>query len=326
MNHIHVGFKQELTPDFKLPAELAAGAPVPAPAVAGVVAPGVAGAAPVAPVAAAGDPKRASGLFAVPEPAKLASAEAGKAGADSGLFLRAVAAEQPRAVAAAPAVPADAGAPAAVDLSAVDAGYPGDDAPKDQIAAWMAKQAQAARAAAATARDGRTGRIGAAEPQPRRRRLGRLLPDAPVDLEPGRDVRLRRRPRQATGLVPRHRRTRQRTTRRTQPVDHRPRPVRRMDRRRRTPRRAIPRPLPTPTRRSQPAAQQHTPNTHPSSPRCPLLRSMAAAAASMPQPRRCCRMRTSSCRRAPARTCRRVSSTRVWSRSWRSWPRTTRSD
>ena len=79
----------------------------------------------------------------MPEPAKLASAEAGKAGADSGLFLRAVAAEQPRAVAAAPAVPADAGAPAAVDLSAVDAGYPGDDAPKEQIAAWMAKQAQA---------------------------------------------------------------------------------------------------------------------------------------------------------------------------------------
>ncbi len=30
MNHIHVGFKQELTPDFKLPAELSAGAPAPA--------------------------------------------------------------------------------------------------------------------------------------------------------------------------------------------------------------------------------------------------------------------------------------------------------
>ncbi len=73
--------------------------------------------------------------------------------------------------------------------------------------------------------------------------------------------RLRRRPREAGRLVPRHRRTRQGATRQPRPIDHRPQPVRRMDRRRRTPRRAIPRPLPTQARRSQRTARQRTQDT-----------------------------------------------------------------
>jgi cell wall-associated NlpC family hydrolase len=132
-NHIHVGFDTQIAPDWKPPAELAAGAPA-APA-----APEVARLAPVAP---APDPKRASGLFAAAAPAELAGAEPGKPGGDSQLFLQAV---KPAEPAAAPAAPADAAAPAAAAAEpavAADADYPGDDAPKQQIAAWMASEAK----------------------------------------------------------------------------------------------------------------------------------------------------------------------------------------
>ena len=139
-NHIHVGFKQEITPAFKLPAELAAGAQQPAAVAAAPAGAAPAAAAPEAVVAAPVDPKKASGLFgALPEPAKVASA-AGEQAGDSKLFLQAVQAEQqPAPAAPAAAVPAD---PAAPDLSGVAGAYPGDDAPKEQIAAWMAKQAE----------------------------------------------------------------------------------------------------------------------------------------------------------------------------------------
>ena len=105
-------------------------------------APELAGAPAAAPpVAAAPDPKKESGLFAaVAQPAQVASAapDPGKPG-DSQLFLNAV---QGQAKAAA-APPVDAAAPAApaVDVAA-PAGYPGDDAPKEQIAAWMAAEAK----------------------------------------------------------------------------------------------------------------------------------------------------------------------------------------
>ena len=96
-------------------------------------APGIAGVGPPP------DPKRGSGLFAAAEPAKVAAIGAGAkpAGGDSKLFLDAVRTEQPRPAAAAPAAE-----PAAVDLSGIGGEYPGDDAPKQQIAAWMAKQAE----------------------------------------------------------------------------------------------------------------------------------------------------------------------------------------
>ena len=140
----------------------------------------------------------------------------------------------------------------------------------------MAERGREARPAAAAARDGRARRVQPVERQLRRRRLARLLPDARLDLEPGLP-RLRRRPRQADRLVPRHRRTRQGTTRLARPIDRRPQPVRRMDRRRRTPRRAIPRPLPTPARRTPTSCSpthRPPPGPHPPPPAAP-----AAAAA-----------------------------------------------
>ena len=70
------------------------------------------------------------------------------------------------------------GARAPGDFSGVADAYPGDDAPKEAIAAWMAKQARGARAAAGAAGDGRAGGVGPEEPQLRPRRLGRVLPDA----------------------------------------------------------------------------------------------------------------------------------------------------
>jgi hypothetical protein len=73
-NHIHVGFKQEITPDWKPPAELAADVPRAAAAVA----------------PAPSNPARGSGLFAALQPAKVASAGESRAGRASQLFLQAV--------------------------------------------------------------------------------------------------------------------------------------------------------------------------------------------------------------------------------------------
>ena len=56
---------------------------------------------------------------------------------DSGSFL-AVKSDQPPAAAAA----AEPAAPGAADFSAVADAYPGDDAPKEEIAAWMAAKAR----------------------------------------------------------------------------------------------------------------------------------------------------------------------------------------
>ena len=127
---------------------MSAAAPAPAAAAVAPAAVGVA-AAPAAPelagvdgIAPPPDPKRASGLFAAAEPAKVAAiGQDPKPGGDSKLFLQAVQAQQQPQPAGAVAPAADPAA-AAVDLSGVAGGYPGDDAPKEQIAAWMAKQAE----------------------------------------------------------------------------------------------------------------------------------------------------------------------------------------
>ena len=164
-----------------------------------------------------------------------------------------------RAAAAAPAPPAavepSGGGAADVAAAAADAAgpnpYPGDDAPKEQIAAWMAKRGREARAAAAAAAHGLARRVGHDEHPGRRRRLRRLLPDARRHLEPGRLRRLPRQARAAGQVVPRPGRSRSRrpasppASRSTTPT------LRRMDRRRRTPRRAVPRPLPAQARRGQ---------------------------------------------------------------------------
>ena len=88
------------------------------------------------------DPKRASGLFAAAEPGKVAAvAEPPKPGGDSQLFLQAVKPEPAPAATAPAAAPATEPA-APVDLQSVPGEYPGDDAPKEQIAAWMAAEAE----------------------------------------------------------------------------------------------------------------------------------------------------------------------------------------
>src|SRR5262249_45336734 len=64
-------------------------------------------------------------------------------GGDSQAFLKAVEPPKPKAAAAAvqPGQPLQAAA-AAVDLNGAPGAYPGDSAPKEQIAAWMAAEAQ----------------------------------------------------------------------------------------------------------------------------------------------------------------------------------------
>ena len=108
-------------------------------------------AAPAAAPPAAADPERGSGLFAaIGQPAEGKVASAG--GSDSGSF----AALDPKAaqLAAGRAPPPDAAAPprppgrrrraGAVDVSAVSGAYPGDDATKEQLAAWMGKPPRSA--------------------------------------------------------------------------------------------------------------------------------------------------------------------------------------
>ena len=111
-----------------------------------------------------------------------------------------------------------------------------------------------ARAAQAAPGHGLARRVGRQEPQLRRRRLGRLLPDARRDLEQGRVRRLPREARAAGQVVPRPGRGGQEAAHRARPVGHRPEAVRRLDRRHRAPRRAVPRPLRAAPRRGQRAA------------------------------------------------------------------------
>ena len=81
-----------------------------------------------------------SGVFMAAQ-AKAASA-GGAAKGDSGAFLAAPAPAQPAAAAAVAAPGAADAAAAAADLSGVSGAYPGDDAPKEQLAAWLGKEAE----------------------------------------------------------------------------------------------------------------------------------------------------------------------------------------
>ncbi len=159
-NHLHIGFKEPIKPGFKLPSGLtvddppeaaapaaSAAAVAPAPVVAPVtpvapVAPVAAPAAVAAPAVAEPPPEVRKGSQAFLKAVTATAAEADRkrvSGNDSMAFLKAV--EPPKASAAA-AVP---GAPVA-DIAAVAAAapdvYPGDSAPREQIAAWMAGQAE----------------------------------------------------------------------------------------------------------------------------------------------------------------------------------------
>ena len=108
-------------------------------------------AAPASPLAAARPPPDpGSGVFAaVPKPAKVAAeeaAEAREAESGSGVFgavgRRAAAAARPAPRPRPPRPRRRARGRGPVDLTGAPAAYPGDDAPKEQIAAWMASEAE----------------------------------------------------------------------------------------------------------------------------------------------------------------------------------------
>ena len=153
-DHVHVGFKQEIDKSWTPPADVAAGgaqagaAPAPAAPAAAAAVPAAAPAAGVAPApapaaAAAAVPppapkKGASGQFMAAR-AEAASAKKGGSGA-----FAAVQPAQPQAAAAAAPPPSGAAAEAvavAADVSGPNP-YPGDDAPKEQLAAWLGREAE----------------------------------------------------------------------------------------------------------------------------------------------------------------------------------------
>jgi cell wall-associated NlpC family hydrolase len=148
-DHLHVGFKDPIDPNWKPPAEVAAtgapgvaAAPVPgAPAVAGVAPVPVAGAPGAAPVRQPGD-SIAFAAVSADQAAKAAASTPGAAKARSGdslAFMQAVG--QPQAPAAAPGAVA-AAADAGVAFAGAPDAYPGDNATKEQLAAWLAEQAR----------------------------------------------------------------------------------------------------------------------------------------------------------------------------------------
>jgi cell wall-associated NlpC family hydrolase len=148
-NHLHIGFKQAITPDWKPPADVAASGSAAAAPAAPVAS--AAAATPGAPAAAAAAPppgaRKSSQMFLQAVTAKAAEADRKKvAGNESMRFLRAV--EPPKASAAAAPVDPAAAQPAAAAVAdpgaaaaAAPDAYPGDDAPREQVAAWMAGQA-----------------------------------------------------------------------------------------------------------------------------------------------------------------------------------------
>ena len=186
-NHIHVGFETEISPDFKPPAD-ARRAPATAPA-----------AAPAAPrprgwhrwpasprrrrgrgPGAGRRPRAGARLRPVrrDRPARGGQGRVRGRRAPGRTRRRSIRSRATRRAARAgrgPARPAPGAAPAAdvaagaVDVSAVSDAYPGDDATKEQLAAWMARRREArppARAAPSWPRSSNRGE----EPQLRRRR------------------------------------------------------------------------------------------------------------------------------------------------------------
>ena len=121
------------------------------------------------------------------------------------------------------------------DLAAIDPDYPGDDAPKAEIAKWMAKEAERARHPARAAGDGRARRV-----QPANLDHGHSTSLGYFQMlehlwNPGEYKGYPDNPRAAARMVPRHGRAGQEGARRRRQADRRPAAVRRVDRRRREP-------------------------------------------------------------------------------------------
>ena len=140
--------------------------------------------------------------------------------------------------------------------AAVDA-YPGDDGPEGADRRLDGGAGQGGRDPARASGDGRAGRVAADQRQLRPRRLAGLLPDARVDLGPGRIRRLRAGPREADQVVHRPRGAREAEAGRGRLYEL---PRRRVEvggvgRGRGAAGGAVPRPLPGAARRSEGAAR-----------------------------------------------------------------------
>ena len=251
-----------------------------------LAAPGTpAAAVPLTPVAPPAPPKE-SLAFMKAVTAEEAAADAKKVkGSESMAFLKAV--EPPPEPAAAPGAPA-----AAVEVAAATApvAYPGDNAPKEQVAAWMAGRGGEARAPAELP-------VMAGLVESGLKNLDHGHADSVgffqmrVGIWNSGAVRgLSRQARAADEVVPGQGRGGQGEAGRGRAADRRPEPVRRVDRGRRAPRRAVPRPLPGAARRGPGPARQPSRRASLPSPRWPPpwtwpppLRPAEVAARSVPR-------------------------------------------
>jgi hypothetical protein len=135
-DHLHIAFDDPPPADFVAPAAAPA-APV-APAAVPVASPAAVPAPEVPAAEPEPEPAAASGVF------KAAADEAAASG-NTVQFMQAVKAEVKDQLQAAPEPDLEpAKIDAQVEVAATVGGYPGDNAPKEQIAAWMAARAQAA--------------------------------------------------------------------------------------------------------------------------------------------------------------------------------------
>jgi cell wall-associated NlpC family hydrolase len=142
-NHLHIGFKQAISPDWTPPVDVAApsdgaASPAAAPAVAAPAEAAAPAPTPAAPAPTPAAPKDTLGFISASAKAAGAPRAQPRSG-DSLTFLKAVDPKTPQA--ATPGPSGDAAA-AAVEVTGAPDRYPGDNAPREQIAAWMAAQAQ----------------------------------------------------------------------------------------------------------------------------------------------------------------------------------------
>ena len=130
-DHIHLGFKEPISSDWKPPEEVAAGSD-------GSTAPAAARTE-AAPGVPPPRPSDDSGSFLAVTAE--AAARTGSTGADSGTFMAVAQPEPTQQPPPAPAPEQPQESPR-VDLGDGANPYPGDDAPKEQIAAWMGREAE----------------------------------------------------------------------------------------------------------------------------------------------------------------------------------------
>ena len=158
--------------------------------------------------------------------------------------------------------------------------YPGDDAGKEQLAAWMSKEAE---------KRGLPPQLPVILVESASKAATPELRSASSRCASGSGTRASTpaTPRAAGQVVPRPGRAGQKAARRRRRADRRPQLLRRVDRRRRTPRQAVPRPLPAQARRSQrPARQRRRPAPPAAAAAAPAPAAPAAAADAADAPKK----------------------------------------